>query len=221
MQDYNHHLAAVRSAASSACKRGYSTYAADDFAVDFAITPVFPMLNNTSMTHQNTMHAMQIHLARQQALENLAWDRECNHFAREFWPSAVVDTNMASGTLATLDSTSGHSEALSPTEGMACIDFDHELEFELNSEMGMVWTRSLSETVDDPERPLSAAGPNFFPAVPEPSRLSGANLLYDPLSPDSPSGSAAEAIENLHRLGCRLQEDTRRQITNVANSPMA
>ena len=220
MHEYNDHLAAVRSDASSSRKRGYSTYAAEDFAVDSAnaVTPVYT-LSNTSTTYQNTIHALQIHLARQQALENLAWDRECNHLARQFWPPSVADANMASGTLAISESTSEHSEASSPTESMASVDFDHEIEFELNSEMGMVWTRSPWETVYNLEKPLSAAGPMFFPADSEPSRLSDANHLCEPLSPGSPS--TAEAIENLHKLGCQLQEGTRQQINDIRNSPVA
>ena len=115
-------------------------------------------------------------------------------------------------------------------------DPDLELEFELNSDMGMVCNSSFSELcspevaqsdgksyLDDPIEGLEILA---YPGNYEQSAILGTQLTFEVpeglmINQAQDDGhSLGQIIEDLHRLGSQLQENARQQITSVGDSDL-
>jgi hypothetical protein len=230
--------------ASASYKRKYSSYSAG--ADDAASSAHKRRSTDSSVT-------------RQEALASLALYREMDRiFASHFvanssggystyaqlnansppqYPVSVAPQQWNSAPMPPVSSETYSTANFSPSSDAAGYDPDHELEFELNTNMGMVW-----RDVPKPSPPTSVApmnltntAPNFdtiynatqavsdplFGFGPSPDALADADAMFGnlsaPLPPaQAPSHHTNPALEQLSSLGNHLQAEAERQMRCVA-----
>jgi hypothetical protein len=227
-------------------RRKYNAYAADDYD---SMAASIPESNREAVFQASVVRAAQVQTDRHNALESMAWGRQCDQtMMHDTWPlppSFPPSLNSSPGGYDSMSPGNGDNNhynnynmlfsdtALGDADDAAAADFDHELEFELNTAMGQTWAASLSKLppqgghaplLHEPDR-------NFFcmPAenpdaaswsphtTPSPFGPSGHGR---PIMVDSPEDgfSPPEAIVHTADLGLRLEEKTRRDILSTTYS---
>ena len=157
-------------------------------------------------THDTSPWASRV-TAREAAMTTMSWDEQL--FRMMASAPAPNQFHSSSGSPA-FSSSFGDSPNLSDA-GLE-IAADHELEFELNSEMGMVWTASSP----------SAMGASLFPSS-EASPLDPSNQDFNSTMPcvyseqlfsdlEPACGTASGHLNHLEALESRLQANTRDQL---------